>query len=81
MNELIIQYEKEIEALARRSEDLKKLSRSRMQTKEHDLLLARIELLNAERYELMYSLALMKKHTGAKSPSPSLRYRAGDAAC
>ena len=52
-----------------------------MQTKEHDLLLARIELLNAERYELMYSLALMKKHTGAKSPSPSLRYRAGDAAC
>ena len=81
MKQLMESYERDIEARAARTEELRRRAAGMTTAEEHDSLLSRIDLLIAERYELMHSLAMMRKLTGPKQPSPSLRFRSGDAAC
>ena len=84
MTELIRQYERDIETIRRRITELKQRSVSSRSDDEGSLR-DRIELLQDEMYELMYSAALMKRVTGPKPITPSsaalLAKAAGDAAC
>ena len=76
MKKLIRLYEKDIKALERRITELTSLE----QTSE---LRDRIELLQTERLELMYSAAMMRRRLAPPPALPSLRYSKakGDAVC
>ena len=81
MTELIKQYERDIELIRGRITELKESGIP----DEAGSLRDRIELLQTEMYELMYSAALMRKETGPKPITPStaalMAKASGDAAC
>ncbi len=85
MTTLIIQYERDIKNIRRRLSELKAHCNDQMNVEELNLLHGRIELLETEMYEMMYSLAGMRRLTAPKPPTPSMAacisLTEGDAAC
>ncbi|MBR4554756.1 MAG: hypothetical protein IKO27_04090 [Ruminococcus sp.] len=82
MTELIKEYERQIEAVRRRSAELKRRMLLTTDIDEINSLRSRTELLEEEMYELMYSAALMRRNVAPKPITPSFAARmAGDAAC
>ncbi len=81
MTELIKQYERDIAMIRGQITELS----ARKGSEEEGSLRDRIELLRTEMYELMYSVALMRKETGPKPITPSMAAlmskASGDAAC
>ncbi|MBR1393769.1 MAG: hypothetical protein IJ561_08065 [Ruminococcus sp.] len=72
MKNLIDVYENDLVKLTERSRQLHEELRRGVPEEELASFQARCELLDRERYELMFSMALMKRLTSPKPPSPSL---------
>ncbi|MBR6045051.1 MAG: hypothetical protein IKP47_05400 [Ruminococcus sp.] len=82
MKKLIEQYEDEIGRIVKREAQLREGLKNRSYPAEEVRSVERrLDFLICERYDLMHSLALMRKHCAPKPLSPSLAARERERTC